>query len=492
MQTSKSYFQMLLISMILLFVGERAIAQATPFVQAIDRFVQDASMKGATVGFSLIDLDTGNEVAGFQSDQVVIPASILKLWTTGAALHYLGPDFRFKTEILHNGQIENGILKGDIILKGYGDPSLGSKYNQQEDLGKLLQIIISQIKQAGIQVVQGNIIGDGSFLKTPPESPQWTWMDLGNYYAAGAWGLNFADNEYDLTFKQQILLESIPPITKIDPSFPGMTIINEVTSASASSGDNAYIYGAPYQLQRTVRGTIPVGKGMFSIKGSMPDPPKFAAHQIKKALEGAGISISGEALSHREVSPQASHPTELKLIYEHKSPPLSQLITVINKRSNNTYAEALFRYIGQLKEPGGDLYQSAVEIESWIELLGTNSSNQYVVDGSGLSRHNGVTSLGMARSLYGMSKEGYFDAFYASLPIPGEVGTLRNTFTSMPALSSLKAKSGTLSRVKSFAGYLNHSNGKRYAFVIICNQFGSKSTEISRKIETLLYDLARS
>lgn len=492
MQILVSFFRLVFISVVILYPVERAFAQATPFVQAVDRFVQDVSLKGATIGFSLVDLDTGHEVAGYQSDRVVVPASILKLWTTGSALHYLGPDFRFKTEILHNGQIENGVLKGDIILKGYGDPSLGSKYNKQEDQGKLLQIIIAQIKQAGIQSVQGNIIGDGSFLTTPAESPQWTWMDLGNYYAGGAWGLNFADNEYELTFKQQSSLKSIPPITKIEPSFPGMTIINEVTSAGASSGDNAYIYGAPFQLQRTVRGTIPVGKGLFSIKGSMPDPPKFAAHQIKNALEGAGIIVSGEALSHREISSQAANPSDRKLIYEHKSPPLSELITVINKRSNNTYAEALYRYIGQLKEPGGDLIQSRVDIESWLGLLGADSSNQYVVDGSGLSRHNGITTGTMAQSLYNISKASYFDPFYASLPIPGEVGTLKNTFTNMPAMSSLKAKSGTLARVKSFAGYLNHSNGKRYAFVIICNQFGGKSAVISRKIETLLYDLARS
>lgn len=492
MQIIGSYFWLVFISMIMLSSGEKANAQATPFVHAVERFVQDPSLKSATIGFSLVDLDTGHEVAGYQSEKVVIPASILKLWTTGAALHYLGPDFRFKTELLHNGQIENGVLKGDIIIKGYGDPSLGSKYNKQGDQGKVLQIIIAQIKQAGIQSIEGNIIGDGSFLTTPAESPQWTWMDLGNYYAGGAWGLNFADNEYQLTFKQQSSLKAIPPITKIDPSFPGMTIINEVTSAGASSGDNAYIYGAPYQLQRTVRGTIPVGRGLFSIKGSIPDPPKFTAHQIKSALEGAGIIISGDALSHREVTPQASKPTDRKLIYEHKSPPLSELITVINKRSNNTYAEALFRYIGHLKEPNGDLFQSGVEIDSWLALLGTDSSNQYVVDGSGLSRHNGITTGTMAQSLYSMSKESYFDAFYGSLPIPGEVGTLKNTFTNMPAMSSIKAKSGTLARVKSFAGYLNHSNGKRYAFVIICNQFGGKSAEISRKIETLLYDLARS
>jgi len=485
-------FRIMCIAVLLLSLWTDVHAQSAPFVQAIERFVQDAALQGATVGFSLIDMETGNEVAAYQSDRVVTPASVLKLWTTAAGLHYLGADFKFKTELLHNGQIENGVLKGDLILKGYGDPSLGSKYNKQGGRDKLLQILLAQVKQAGIQAIEGNIIGDGSFLSTPAESPQWTWIDLGNYYGGGAWGLNFSDNEYELTFRQQSTLRAIPPIAKIEPSVPGMTIINEVTSAGASSGDNAYIYGAPYQLQRVVRGTIPIGKGLFTIKGSLPDPPKFAAHQLKIALEGVGVKVSGEALSHREVTVQTAKPSDRKFIFEYKSPPLSELIVVINKRSNNTYAEALFRYIGQLKEVGGDLFQSGVEMKSWLKLQGTDTSGQYIVDGSGLSRHNGLTARGMAQSLYSMSKETYFDTFYASLPAPGEVGTLKNMFSNMPAMSSLKAKSGTLARVKSFAGYLDHPSGKRYAFVIVCNQFGGKSADVSRKIETLLYDLARS
>ena len=191
------------------------------------------------------------------------------------------------------------MLRGNLYLKGFGDPTLGSdQMNEAEELDVVMEKFRLAIQQKGIRKIEGQIIGDGSYYGTDVNCDTWQWNDLGNYYAAGVWGLNIHENLYYLRFRQNATLGQTPAIAAIEPFIDGLAFYNEVQSAKRGSGDNAYIYGAPYDFTRYVRGTIPVGSKLFSIKGSMPDPPLFAAQYFKDKLEEVGIASTRPATTY--------------------------------------------------------------------------------------------------------------------------------------------------------------------------------------------------
>jgi len=462
-------------------------AQKSGFSEVISRFASDKDFKGASIGVAMIDLESGRIVGAHQPETILIPASVLKLFTTAAAYDILGPQFKFKTELFYTGKIEGGRLKGDIIVKGSGDPTLGSVFNNNSNINQVMKECLKMLKEKGINGIEGNIIADASFFGTTSAPAYWNYGDIGNYYGGGAWGLNITDNEYQLTFKQVGQLNEVPSIVKIEPSIPGMVLRNELRSGPANSGDNAYIFGAPSQLERTVRGTIPVGNGLFSIRGSMPDPPHFFAQAMFDYLNSNSLEVVGGPQTDREaVTLDWSDATLLGSLM---SPPLPDIAAVINKRSNNLYAESIFKTIqqsrGQISEPG-----SSSVMSKWFNDFTKEDQKVFLYDGSGLSRANGVSALQTALILFQVSGKPYFKSYFESLATPGEAGTFSNAFRAMPAGTSFRGKSGSMNRVRSYAGYLQHLNGKKYAIAIICNNFDLSSAAVRQKFEKLIYDLA--
>jgi len=470
----------------LVFAFAMSYGQKHSFDDVISKFVSDKDFKGASIGIALIDLETGKLVGSHQRETILIPASVMKIFSTSAALDQLGPDYRFKTVLSYSGSIENGTLKGDLIVKGQGDPTLGSSKINNGSLDQLLAEIVKAIKALSITNIEGRIIVDGSFYGTTSVSPHWNWADLGNYYGGGAWGINVADNEFSITFKQSSQLGESPAIIKIEPSIPGMTLLNEVKSGPANSGDNAYIFGAPYQSERIVRGTIPLGKGLFTIKGSMPDPARFLSQTLRDHLLNNGIKILGDAVTDRDITLQRE--SDLTPIKTLLSPELREIIKVINKHSNNLYAESLFRMIAQSKESDAAMESNKV-MEKWMKSFTGDEQPVWFYDGVGLSRSNGVSAYQTALLLYRMTQKPYFQNFSESLASPGEEGTFRNIFKDMPPRSSFKGKSGSIQRVRSYAGYLEHMNGKKYAFAVICNNFDANYSGMTKKLERLIYEL---
>lgn len=456
---------------------------------AIDQLAKDPALQYGQLGVAVVDVQTGKVIASYDEEKSLIPASIQKLFTTASAIGLLGADYTFRTELQYGGKLgPDGVLQGNIYIKGYGDPTLGSdQLDAAEDLSAVMEKMRISVQQKGIRRIDGRIVGDPSWLGTEVNGQGWPWIDLGNYYAAGAWGLNIHENLYYLRFQQRSRLGDTPPIVAVEPAIPGLEFRNELRSAGASSGDNAYIYGAPRTYDRTVRGTIPVGSRIFSIKGSIPDPPLFAAQHLQEQLQSVGIISSQKALNYWDLPPQEAHAQDRQLLYTHASPSLSEIVQQANLKSVNLYCEAMIRAIGQERGKAGSPEAGIEAAEAFWKDRGLPADGCFFQDGSGLARSNAATSLFFARLLTKISRDDrIFKSLYDSLPIAGQSGGMRYALRGTGAAGKVRAKTGTLNRVRSLAGYITAKSGRQLAFCVITNNFTGSGGVMRKKMENLI------
>ena len=328
-------------------------------------FAQDSELAGAVISISVIETESGRMIGGHQGQLTCIPASTQKLLTTAVAMDVLGEDHRFTTKLLLTGTVEDGVLNGNIYIVGGGDPSLGSPYlDGVPGMDRTIDRWQAAIATVGIRRINGRVIGDGSYFGTDGASGGWPWSDIGNYYGSGAYGLNIHENFYFLDFLQRGRVGSIPPVQRTRPEVPGLKLTNELRSGPRGSGDQAYVYGAPYGYNNYVRGTIPIGTGRFTIKGAIPDPALFTAQLLCRRLEEAGISVSLPAESDRSIGDGLL--ADGRVIDTYASPPLSELVDRTNLRSNNLYAEALLREINKIRGMATHELSSTEVIKEWL------------------------------------------------------------------------------------------------------------------------------
>lgn len=475
--------------LLLCLLSVRLLTGQSATQQAVDQLSRESALEHGQLSVAIVDVESGQLIASYDPEKALIPASIQKLFTTASALGIMGADYTFKTELQYSGLLgADGILRGNIFIKGYGDPTLGSdQMDEADDLPTILSKLRLSVQQKGIRRIEGHIVGDPSWLGTTVNGRGWPWGDMGNYYAAGAWGLNMHENLYYLRFQQRPRLGDQPPIVEVEPVIPGLVFQNELRSASAGSGDNAYIYGAPRTYERFVRGTIPVGSRVFSIKGSIPDPPLFAAQQLQEQLLSVGIVTAQKALNLWDLPVQEHRPNERELLYTHSSPPLSTIVERANMQSVNLYCEALIRAMGQIRKDDGSPDAGIEAAEDFWKDRGLSLDGCYFQDGSGLARTNAATSRFFANLLVKVSRDDrIFNSLYASLPIAGQSGGMRYALRGTAAAGKVRAKTGTLQRVRSLAGYIDARSGRRLAFCIITNNFSGSGGAMRSKMEALL------
>ncbi len=468
----------------LLCLGLVGELPAQPLQALVEEFVQRPPLQTARVSLSLIDIAANKEVAAWQPHKALAPASSLKTLTTATALLVLGENYRFKTELQTDGYLDAaGVLQGNLYLKGYGDPSLGSGREGTLNLNDLLELLCEHVTQAGIKEIAGDVLADDSWLGNAPLPEGWSEKDGGNYYAAGIWSLNIAENMYRLRFRQNPKTGGAVSILDTEPEVPGLQLRSYVTSGPPGSGDNAYIYGLPYDFNREVRGSIPPGRGVFTIKGSLPDAPLFAAQQLKARLEQEGIPVQGRAGVWRK--PKPDRPREL--IATLYAPPLSKLVEWINRESLNLYAEALLRALAKERTGEGSVEAARRVIAQTWEERGLMFRGLQLYDGSGLSAKNRIAAHDLAvlmRKMY--VHEPLRRLFLYSLPVAGKRGTLKSYLADSPAAGRIYAKTGSMKGVRSLTGYLHLPSGKWLAFSILVNDYTGSSSAVWREMLSFL------
>ena len=437
----------------------------------------------ANAGICLNVIDNQNGETLFRSDPQIslVPASIQKVITTATALEVFGPDYRFKTTLSYSGAIQNDTLFGDLQIVGGGDPTLGSMYfpetrNFQDEWIKALQ-------QKNIRVISGNLILDASIYESQMIPGSWVWDDLGNYYGAGASGISVYDNMYEIHLKSPAPADQPTQVLKIVPEIPDFELQNEVFSSDINS-DQSYITGNPEDSRRVIRGTIPKGKSDFVVSGSMSNPPVLLASEFRNKLKLNGITLQGSANFEKS---KANSDTIIETI----SPPLRDIIRVTNHESVNLFAEHFLKHLAWQKTGQGTTKDGCKFVVQFWKEKGIDLNGFFMSDGSGLSRFNALTAQHMTGILnYMRTKSQYAEDFYQSLASPGN-GTLTVFNPENFPDNSLHAKSGSMTRVRCYAGYLTTQSGKDLSFTIMFNNFSCSQSEAVKKIQELLVELRK-
>ena len=462
------------------------VGYSQSFQEKLIKWTADSDLKNASIGFKAIQLNTGKVIAAFNSEQALIPASNLKLLTTAAAIEIFEPNKKLETKLLYSGKIENGILKGDLIIKGGGDPTLGSKYNKND----VFLHWVRDIKELGITSIEGRIVSDASSFPDYDIPRTWIWEDIGNYYGSGVSALSFIDNSFKISFSSPNEAQNATEVIKITPEIPNLKIDNKVLSSNSNS-DNAYIFGGPYNFNKKAEGTIPKSRKSFSIKGSLPDPALQVAFMFRNKLISSGISVKEGYSTIRNLKLEGKElPDSNILLSTYSGLEMHIIVYYTNRNSVNLYAEHLHRLLGLEKLGMANVDSGNESIMDFLENKNLPVSGVNLMDGSGMSRFNTVTTDLMTALLIEMKKSKRSQYFINSLAVSGESGTFKNFLNYPSTKGKVIGKSGYMERVCSYSGYIN-TGDSTVAFSIIVNNYSCSASSMKKKIEFLLLELSK-
>lgn len=455
-----------------------------------DEIIKDSYLKNASIGIQVVDLASGAVLVKNQESISMAPASTTKLFSTASAFEMVGANYQPKTRIYYQGEISTaGLLKGDLWIRGGGDASLGSRYYTDNE-SEFLDRWADTLYKLGLRKVQGAVVGDGSEFGYAGAPDGWSWGDMGNYYGAGPSGLAIYDNMLKYYFKVNSVLGAVPILSKTFPEVEGFRFYNYI-SGSKAAGDNSYIYGAPYSLDRFGTGYLQMNTSI-TVKGSIPDPELQFAVEMTKALQKRGIEVSEKAKGARSMSLIAAwkrYGTNHQLIYTHNGSSINTIAHWTNQKSVNFFAEQLVCLVGYNKNGDGSTENGLRQLNQYWNTR-INTTGLYLKDGSGLSRSNGISAEHFCGLLTFMNQSKNKDVFRATLPVAGISGTLSDVCRNQAAQGRVFAKSGTMSRIKSYAGYVDTKSGKKLAFAIIFNNYNCSNAYLMKKIEKFMNAMA--
>lgn len=454
--------------------------------------LQAPYMRGASFSLVVKDVQEGKTVYSYDTDRLQSPASVLKTVATATALEILGEDYRYPTTLEYDGILENGTLEGNLYIKGSGDPSLGSSHFAPGQ-NKFLSTWIAALQKAGIKHITGSVISDESIFDTEGVSIKWLREDMGNYYAPGSYGISIFDNMYKLSL-QTGAAGTRPVLKGTEPDIPFIRFKNYLKAAPVSS-DSAYIIGAPLDDVRYLYGVLPANREAYVLKGDIPDPALYLARYLTDQLQQKGIRVDGSPSCYRiEVEENRWKKGERKEIVTTYSPTLREIASVCNHVSHNLYADALVKTVGlQYKPRRNEMISSfgrgVQVVKEYWEKKGLDVFPLRMNDGSGLAPADKVSAGFMGELLVYMATESAVsDAFIASLPQAGIEGSVRNFLKGSKLQGKAHLKSGGITGVRSYAGYIT-KDGRTYAVAVFSNNYSCPMSRMTRALEKLLLQL---
>jgi D-alanyl-D-alanine carboxypeptidase/D-alanyl-D-alanine-endopeptidase (penicillin-binding protein 4) len=438
---------------------------------ALKRLETDAQFKHAILSMYVVDSKTGKVVFEKNAQIGLAPASCQKVVTSVTAFEMLGKGYSYKTELALDGTIKNNILTGNIYLVGYGDPTLGSWRWTNTNEKVVLNTLVSAIQQKGIKHIDGNVFGYDRKWESNNTPRGWIWEDIGNYYGAGASSLNWRENQYDIILRAGDKEGDKATIEKALPPLENVGFYSEVITAKKGSGDNAYIYLAPYSMNGYVRGTIPLGENNFKISGAMPNAAEqltitFANELKSKSIGGILFigSYNGMEVEKKDIPIQ---PATISTI---TSPTLDSINYWFLKKSVNLYGEAFVKTIAYEKTKFGSTDTGIAIIKDFWSKRGIEKSALNIIDGSGLSPANRVTANALVTVLQYAKQQQWFTSFYNALP----------------EMNGIRMKDGYINGVRSYTGYVKSKNGAEYTFSFMVNNFDGSPGTVREKMWKLL------
>jgi D-alanyl-D-alanine carboxypeptidase/D-alanyl-D-alanine-endopeptidase (penicillin-binding protein 4) len=444
-------------------------------------------VRRAAWGILVQSLDRGERLFELNPGTLLVPASTVKLVSLAAASEAVGWDFKFETNVRASGPVVDGVLRGDLVVMGAGDPSIGGR------VGADLSSWAAALRAAGVHRIEGRIIGhDGDGELTDPR-PQlaWAWDDLG--YATGALlgALNFAENQMEVT----VTPASSPgsrPVLGVEPYASARPLRNRAVTGAAESPQLLWPEQRPGEPFLTIAGSIPAGAAPARLRVSVGNPTLWFASVLRHTLVSGGIEVTGEAIDVDDVAelPQRYAP----VLHTHRSATLAEIAQPMLKESINLYAEAVLRLnAAAAVVPTNDaaLEGLRTRLRSW----GIADEAWQIVDGSGLSRRNAVAPEVLVAVLQRMYDSSGRSPWMTALPVAGRDGTLDTRMRGTAAEGNVRAKTGTMTNVRTLAGYVRTRDGETLAFAIMADAFegpGAAAVDAIDRIAVRLADFSRS
>lgn len=417
----------------------------------------------ANLSFYVSD-ENGNLVYEYSGNKGLSTASTQKIFTSATALETLGKDYQFKTTASYSGKISNGNLDGDLYITSNGDPTLGSWRYEAYKPENFKQKLLESIKRSGIKKITGNLVIDDSYFDFQSTPGGWPWNDLGNYYGAGTFGVNWRENQFDININGD-------QVKSYSYELQNVNWINELKTGGSS--DQSLIFTAPHSETAMINGMLPAGK-MTTVSGATPNPPMQLAVEIKKILEDNGISISGKTTTYyneKVAGKSISKAPDQNQIFEYKSPTLDKIVYWFLRKSINLYGETLIKTMAKEKRNDPSFTSGVDFLKDFWKSKGIHPNMINFADGSGLSPQNYVSAKAQVQALLYSKKQPWFNIFHEGFPTQ----------------NGIKMKSGTIKDSKSFAGYHTSKSGKNYVFSIILNNYqgGNISNALFKVLDQL-------
>lgn len=431
----------------------------------LDRIFSNPAFRHAQWGVEVFSIDRSEMFYEKDSLRLLIPASNNKIITAAVALMRLGPEYRFETRIMTDGEIVNGILRGNLLIVSAGDPSHSSQFQSEDPFG-LFGNWAEKLKDLGVRAIEGDIIGDGGAFDGVSFGHGWEWEDLTHSYAAPVSAFQFNDN---------MLALRIAPASKeggaasidILPLEDFLKINNSVVTEARGTRPFIQIKRGNSNDAIAVSGSVPLNGKALIRNISVPSPILYYMSALKHTLSEEGIDTSTCGLREMRVYNSAS----LFPLWSHSSPALSEILKPLMKESENLYAETLTRTLGLVFGQKGTFSEGKGIVEDTLGQIGIEAESYSYADGSGLSRLNLVSADVLVRILRAMYEHRHFVPFYQALSIAGVDGTLENRMKGKRAENNLHAKTGTISNASAISGYLYTADGEMLAFSIMVNNY---------------------
>ncbi|MBN1489040.1 MAG: D-alanyl-D-alanine carboxypeptidase/D-alanyl-D-alanine-endopeptidase [Phycisphaerae bacterium] len=414
-------------------------------------------------------------------------ASNMKLYTTAAALERLGPDFTYETRVEAIGTVDaDGTLVGDLVIVGSGDPSLGAWHpDADRNSRQVLADWVAKVKAAGIRRITGDIVGDGRCFTSEFYCENWNYGDLHFWYAAGSSGLAIEENAYRVQIRPGQKVGDLA-ILDITPATSYIALVNDTRTVEAGGANTAD--SVPHNTEGNVRrfaGTIAMDREVINERGSVWNGACYAAHLFGEALAREGIEVQGRPVNIRMLdSPDRIDRVESArrtILATTISPPLSELVAVVNKISHNFFADQIVRTLGLHEQGTGDFASGAAAVRAWLTDIGAPQAEAFQMrDGSGLARVDAVQPRQTCHLLWHMRQSAQGgEAYYASLPVGGVDGTLAKRLTDPSTKGNVRAKTGYIGHVRCLSGYVTDTDGEELVFSMMCNQYVVPTGEVN-------------
>jgi D-alanyl-D-alanine carboxypeptidase/D-alanyl-D-alanine-endopeptidase (penicillin-binding protein 4) len=473
-------------------------AQSRQLSRRLDTRLDAAPFNRHLWGVAVVD-EKGKLVYGRNADRMFIPASNTKLVVAAVASALFSPDFSVKTSVYASGPIMNGVVQGDLVLYGRGDPTFSRRCFATDTLragvcdrdpAERVRALADTLSARGVTSIAGDIVGDGSYFDGAVVHPGWEAYDLNWWYAAPVSGLGFNDNAIDITYAPGGR-EGEPATLGFTPDFGDVSLENRTRTVPAGAEETIDFFREPGTMHVWGEGSVQLGGRTRTEYFALPDPNLFAARALRVALAARGISVVGATRSTTD-STLYQGVRRTPALADVSSRPMRDWIFPILNTSQNWYAEMVLKQLGKAFGRAGS-WEEGVKVERrfLIDSVGIDSTQFALSDGSGLSASNLMSPLAFTQLLRFIRKHPHWDTFAAGLPQSGNTGSLRNRFRGTPLEGKVRAKTGSISRVNTLSGFVELDGGKGFVFSLQANHHTQPTRAILAQIDSVVVDMAR-